>query len=59
MDNTNVKKWEMSVYKNIAAENNYSVLILEPKTPWSKDANQLKDRSTHSVSLEIIKKKVI
>ena len=36
----------------------YSVLVLETRTPWAKDPEELVRRNTHGVGREVIAKKV-
>lgn len=42
IDNTNVKLWEVKRYLEIAVQNNYSVVLIEPRTPWKFDSKSLK-----------------
>ena len=58
VDNTHVKRWELQPYINTAAKFRYSVLILEPQTPWAKDPGQLAERNSHDVSENVIMKKL-
>jgi len=34
IDNTNVKRWEMTPYFRTAANHRYTVILVEPRTPW-------------------------
>ena len=38
VDNTNVKRWEMVPYYQLAERYRYAVLLVEPRTPWRDDA---------------------
>ena len=38
VDNTNVKRWEMVHYYQLAERYRYAVLLVEPRTPWRDDA---------------------
>lgn len=60
VDNTNVQNWEMRPYFSsiVKAPFTYRLVIVEPATPWKLDAEQLAAKNTHSVSEEIISKKV-
>ena len=58
VDNTHVKRWELQPYINTAAKFRYTVLILEPQTPWAKDPVQLAKRNSHDVSENVIMKKL-
>ena len=58
MDNTHVKRWELQPYLNIATKFRYSVVILEPQTPWAKDPEQLALRNSHKVKEGVIRKKL-
>ncbi|CAL4184801.1 unnamed protein product, partial [Meganyctiphanes norvegica] len=58
IDNTNVRNWEMKLYLDLAKMYQYVVIVVEPKTPWYKDAEELAKKNQHGVSEEIIMKKV-
>ena len=34
IDNTNVCRWELSYYTNLASKHSYVVVLVTPKTPW-------------------------
>ena len=38
----------------MAVKHNYKVIILEPDTPWKKDAEELSKRNKHGVPKEAI-----
>ena len=59
IDNTNVKKWEMKFYLQQANICGYVVILVEPKTPWKFNANELFKRNHHDVPLEVLRKKVL
>ncbi|XP_063410923.1 2',3'-cyclic-nucleotide 3'-phosphodiesterase-like [Mytilus trossulus] len=58
IDNTNVKRWEMSSYLALAFTNNYPVVVVQPRTPWSKDADKLAELNSHGVTSDIIRQKL-
>ncbi|KAH9498585.1 hypothetical protein Btru_007462 [Bulinus truncatus] len=58
IDNTNVKRWEMKFYSNLANTSGYIVVTVQPKTPWKMDPMQLALRNKHGVTVDILKKKV-
>ena len=58
VDNTHVKRWELQPYLNTAAKFRYSVVILEPQTPWARNPEQLAVRNSHNVNENAIKKKL-
>jgi len=58
VDNTNIKRWELSAYLNFALKYRYLVLLVEPKTPWKFDLQQLVYRNKHSVNSDIIKRRL-
>ena len=41
--------WEMLPYFKLAAENGYTVLVLEPDTEWSHDPSKLAAMTSHGV----------
>lgn len=58
IDNTNVRKWEMKFYFQLAATNGYIVVLVEPKTPWKMDPHELANRNSHGVTADVLEKKV-
>ena len=58
IDNTNVKRWEMTYYLDLAFRTNYVVVLVEPQTPWKFDAKELATRNKHGVSEDILQFKV-
>lgn len=58
IDNTNVKRWEMSSYLALAFTNNYPVVVVQPRTPWSKDADKLAELNSHGITADIIRQKL-
>lgn len=58
IDNTNVRMWETSVYRDLAKKHNYTPLILEPQTPWAMDPKELAQKNSHGVSEDILIQKV-
>lgn len=59
IDNTNVRNWEMKFYLTLAREYHYVPVIVEPQTPWCRDAYELAQRNSHGVDVSIIEPKVI
>jgi len=58
VDNTNVKKWEMVPYFKLADKYRYSVVVVEPRTPWRFNIDELARRNKHGVDRFILSKKV-
>merc|ERR1712012_321589 len=58
IDNTNVQKFEIFPYIQLANRYRYSVLVLETSTPWAKNAEELVRRNTHGVTKEVIAKRL-
>ncbi|CAG0881872.1 unnamed protein product [Darwinula stevensoni] len=58
IDNTNVTRWEMIPYVKMGNAYKYVVLLIEPKTPWFKDAEELARRNTHNVSVDLLKRRL-
>ncbi|XP_069108210.1 2',3'-cyclic-nucleotide 3'-phosphodiesterase-like [Argopecten irradians] len=58
IDNTNIKRWEMKPYIDMAKAYNYVVIIVEPRTKWRFDAEELAKRNSHGVKAEDIRKKI-
>jgi NEDD4-binding protein 2 len=56
VDNTNVQKWEMKPYVEMAQKYGYQVELKEPNTPWKFDVDELTRRNTHNVPKEVIEK---
>ncbi|CAC5398330.1 NOP58 [Mytilus coruscus] len=48
----------MSSYLSLAFTNNYPVVIVQPRTPWSKDADKLAELNSHGVTADIIRQKL-
>ena len=49
VDNTGVKKWELVNYFRMAQLHRYTVILLEPRTPWRFNVEQLAVKNTHGV----------
>uniref|UniRef100_A0A8C4QGQ8 CUE domain-containing protein n=1 Tax=Eptatretus burgeri TaxID=7764 RepID=A0A8C4QGQ8_EPTBU len=54
IDNTNLKLWEMKPYVAMARQRNYSIMFLEPDTPWKFNPKQLERKNSHGISKERI-----
>ena len=46
IDNTNLEKWEMEPYAEMARRYNYAVTIEEPSTPWRYDVATLAQKNS-------------
>ena len=49
VDNTGVKRWELVNYFRMAQSFDYTVILLEPRTPWKFNVNQLAIKNNHGV----------
>lgn len=58
IDNTNVKRWEMKFYMDLARQYLYHKVIVEPKIDWRNDPSLLASRNTHDVDENTIRKKI-
>ncbi|XP_064598040.1 2',3'-cyclic-nucleotide 3'-phosphodiesterase-like [Liolophura sinensis] len=58
IDNTNVMRWEMKAYLELAVKHNYVVIMVTPKTSWRWNPEELARRNKHGVTVEILQKKV-
>jgi len=58
VDNTNVKRWEMSNYLVLAEKYRYTVVLVEPQTPWKFDATHLAARNSHGVDMKVLQKRL-
>ncbi|KND04190.1 uncharacterized protein SPPG_01624 [Spizellomyces punctatus DAOM BR117] len=60
IDNTHTQKWEAKPYVEMGLKQGYSIVVVEPETPWWKEKNvtELAQRNTHGVSAEAIQRMV-
>ena len=58
IDNTNIRRWEMSHYYRIAAHNGYVVIVVIPQTPWALQPAELAWKNKHGISLKMCQDKV-
>lgn len=58
IDNTNIMRWEMQPYLQMANQGGYIVIIVEPKTPWRLNAEILSEKNCHNVPKDILVQKV-
>ena len=58
IDNTNIKRWEMKYYFGLAAQFNYVVVVVLPRTWWRFEPAELAKRNKHGVCEEVLRKKV-
>ncbi|XP_063285492.1 uncharacterized protein LOC134571246 [Pelobates fuscus] len=56
IDNTNIQRWEMKPYVQMAIERDYGVEFLEPDTWWKLDPSELEKRNKHGVPRDKISK---
>ena len=49
VDNTGVKRWELVNYFRMAQLHRYTVILLEPRTPWRFNVGKLAEKNTHGV----------
>ncbi|XP_029458520.1 NEDD4-binding protein 2-like 2 isoform X2 [Rhinatrema bivittatum] len=54
IDNTNIQRWEMKPYVEMAIEKGYRVQFHEPETWWKLDAGELEKKNKHGVPREKI-----
>ena len=54
VDNTNVKRWEMVHYYQLAERYRYAVLLVEPRTPWRDDAKVKREKTLRGGELVTI-----
>ena len=48
----------MNFYVNLANSKGYRVVVLEPKTPWKRNAKELARRNSHNVTEDVLSKKL-
>ena len=48
----------MEPYVTFAKQYGYVVVLVEPRTPWKRQATELKAKSTHSVPLMTIRRRL-
>jgi len=58
IDNTNIMKWEIQPYFQMANQGGYVVILVEPKTPWRFNAHILSEKNCHNVPKDVLLKKV-
>lgn len=58
VDNTNVQKWEMKPYVEMALKYGYDIKFAEPDTDWKFNKEELSKRNTHNVPLKVIEDKL-
>ncbi|TPX66282.1 hypothetical protein SpCBS45565_g04595 [Spizellomyces sp. 'palustris'] len=60
IDNTHTQKWEAKPYVEMGLKQGYTIVVVEPETPWWKEKNviELAQRNTHGVSAEAIQRMV-
>lgn len=58
IDNTNVRRWELRFYTELANSSGYVVILVQPKTPWKWNAEELAARSLHRLSVEVLQRKI-
>lgn len=58
IDNTNVKRWEMKFYLDLARQQLYRVVFVQPHPDWKDDPKVLSSRNSHDVDETTIRKKI-
>ena len=58
IDNTNVAGWQAKPYVERAVANGYRVEVKEPTTSWKFNAEELAEKNTHEVPLDVIQQMV-
>ncbi|XP_062569118.1 2',3'-cyclic-nucleotide 3'-phosphodiesterase-like isoform X2 [Saccostrea cucullata] len=58
IDNTNIKRWEMKFYLDLARQQQYTIVLVQPKTDWKNNPSVLASRNSHNVDEETIRKKI-
>jgi predicted kinase len=58
IDNTNIQYWEMKNYIQVANQEGYYTIIVEPKTPWRLNPEILSQMNKHGVQKEVLQKKI-
>ena len=58
VDNTNVRRWEMKFYLELASHRDYVVVPVQPKTAWRWNPVELAAKNKHGVDVETLKRKV-
>ena len=56
VDNTNLKPSYARPYVILARKHNYQILVREPNTPWKHDLQELFNRGTHGLTLEVLER---
>lgn len=59
IDNTNIRRWEMNFYLELARHNDYVVVPVQPKTAWRLNPVELAKRNKHGLTEDILTRKVI
>jgi len=57
IDNTHVQKWEATPYFKLANKYRYLAVLVEPKTPWRLDVDELCNRNSHNVNWKTLKQR--
>ena len=58
IDNTNIRRWEMSFYVQLARDHDYTVVMVLPNTSWRFDPVILAQKNKHKVPVDMLEKKV-
>ncbi|XP_013793718.1 2',3'-cyclic-nucleotide 3'-phosphodiesterase-like [Limulus polyphemus] len=58
IDNTNVRRWEMDFYRELAHREGYIQLFVEPKTPWKFDPEVLASKNSHGIATEMLQRRL-
>ncbi|XP_061164864.1 2',3'-cyclic-nucleotide 3'-phosphodiesterase-like [Saccostrea echinata] len=58
IDNTNIKRWEMKFYLDLARQQKYHIVLVQPKTDWKDNPRLLASKNSHNVDEETIRQKI-
>jgi predicted kinase len=58
VDNTNLEPCDIKPYLLLAMEYHYSLILVEPETPWKYDVAVLVEKNVHHLGEGVMKKKI-
>lgn len=58
IDNTNIKMEEFRPYTDMSGSFNYTVITVQPRTPWKFNATELARRTNHGVNIGTIQRRI-
>lgn len=59
IDNTNVRRWEIKFYTELASAHGYVSVKVQPKTPWQHNAQELAARNKHGCTQDVLYSKIL